>query len=286
LNPEDGTFIHQLKLRLKEYMRQIDSIQDQFRDEQDEPKAMARLDRLTDRVFEELVSMGVPDVAQGFSGTTGKTALEEPPWDKFEYWARVRRAALESFYIDLDNDPDYWLKKLNPPQFDAQSKSVEIGGNKVFIVHGRNHAVRNSIRLFIQDEMKLETVVMEAGAHKGRTLAEKLEEMAEGCGFAVIIASLDDYLFVVDKPSWDSMKLTDSSRRVRRVRQNVLIEIGFFWARLGRKRTAILAEEGIEGEEASDIKGIGFIPITEDLARTKLELRKELDAWSEAQRRK
>ena len=285
MNAEERTLIHQLKLRLKEYMRQIDTIQDQFRDEQDESRAMAQLDRLTDRVFEELVSMGVPDVAQSFSGTTGKTAVEEPPWDKFEYWARVRRAALESFYTDLDNDPEYWLKKLNPPRLDAQTRAAEVGGNKVFIVHGRNHAVRNSIRLFIQDEMKLETVVMEAGAHKGRTLAEKLEEMAEGCGFAVIIASLDDYLFVVDKLSWDSVKLPESSRRVRRVRQNVLIEIGFFWARLGRNRTAILAEEGIEGEEASDIKGIGYIPITEDLARTKLEVRKELDAWIDGQGR-
>lgn len=87
----------------------------------------------------------------------------------------------------------------------------------VFIVHGRNHAVRDKIDLFLTKDLGLKTVVMEAGPFAGRTLPEKFEELARSCSFAIFILSADDSL--IDKAT---------GTEIRRARQNVILEIGFF----------------------------------------------------------
>lgn len=145
-------------------------------------------------------------------------------------------------------------------------KVFTLGGeqmSKVFIVHGTDHAIRDKIDLFLRDS-GLSTVVMEGVAHGGRTLPEKFEEIAQTCGFAVFILSPDDLLYRHDKSE------------VKRARQNVVLELGYFWGQLGRKlKFALLVDPTIEFP--TDIQGIGWIEITPDLAQTKLKLRKELE---------
>ena|SRR2546425_2906561 len=135
----------------------------------------------------------------------------------------------------------------------------------VFIVHGRNRAIRNEIDLFLRD-LGVRTRVMEYGANLGRTMPEKFEELAKECGYTVVILTADD------------VRLDRSSGQEARVpRQNVLLEGGYFWGRLGRRgRIAFLYDR--DAEIPSDLSGVAWIPITEDLGRTKLELRKELEA--------
>ena len=141
------------------------------------------------------------------------------------------------------------------------------GDLTVFIVHGRNHTVSKEIELFLIKELHLKTRVMESEAHGGRTLAEKFEEIAEVCNFAVFILTADD-------------RLADpqNSKSIHRARQNVILEIGYFWGALGRRNNvAFLIEKTEFMEIPSDIDGIGWIPITADLAEAKLRLRKELE---------
>lgn len=146
--------------------------------------------------------------------------------------------------------------------------AIRVTPNRVFIVHGRDHVIRDKIDLFLTKDCGLETVVMEAGAHTGRTLPEKFEEMASSCSFAVFVLSADDDLLE---------RGTGAPRR--RARQNVILEVGFFWGLLGRKgNCAFLVENHPEMELPSDIQGIGWIPITTDLAETKSRLAKELQA--------
>ena len=153
-------------------------------------------------------------------------------------------------------------------------------GKKVFIVHGSNHNLRNAIALFIQNDLRLETVVMDAKAHKGRTLPEKFEEIAEECGFAVVLVTLDDRLIKGESLTQkDFAGKNIEKRRIRRPRQNVVLEAGYFWGKMGRKRVAFLVEQSKGQQIPSDLSGIGYIPITKDLGRTKEELRKELEAW-------
>lgn len=139
---------------------------------------------------------------------------------------------------------------------------------KVFIVHGRNHAVRDSIALFLTNDLGLKISIMEAGMHGGRTLPEKFEEIASQCAFAVFLLTADDDLVYAAK-----------KKRIKRARQNVILEIGYFWGALGRRgRLAFLVEERPDMELPSDIQGIGSIPITSDLYETKVKLQNELKA--------
>ena len=44
-----------------------------------------------------------------------------------------------------------------------------------------------------------------------------------------------------------------------RARQNVILELGYFWGKLGRDRMCVLYKEGVE--LPSDIHGILYIPM-------------------------
>jgi predicted nucleotide-binding protein len=138
----------------------------------------------------------------------------------------------------------------------------------VFIVHGRDHSVRDEIDLFLTKELHLSTVVMEAGPYSGRTLPEKFEEMAHEAAFAILILSADDRL--VDQTN---------NRELTRARQNVILELGFFWGLLGRiGAVALLVASDPLMELPSDAQGLGWIPITTDLGETKRLLLRELRA--------
>ena len=140
--------------------------------------------------------------------------------------------------------------------------------HKIFIVHGRDHSVRDKIDLFLTKELHLRTIVMEAGAFGGRTLPEKFEQMAHEAAFAVFIMTADDHL--LDKVE---------NRELKRARQNVILELGFFWGLLGRTRSvALLVADDALMELPSDIQGLGCIPITKDLGETKHMLLRELTA--------
>lgn len=157
--------------------------------------------------------------------------------------------------------------KLNGIEIESDNQGDEPmrQQSKIFIVHGSNHVIRNDIRIFLID-LGLQTVVMDATASGGRTLPEKFEELASECQFAVFILSADD-------------DLTDHSNneRIKRARQNVILEVGYFWGAIGRRgNVAFLVDPDIE--IPSDIQGIGYIRITDDLGETKLKLRQELEA--------
>jgi predicted nucleotide-binding protein len=152
-----------------------------------------------------------------------------------------------------------------PPPFLPKSAIVK---NKVFIVHGQNLSVRDAIDLYLTKELKIPTVVMQAGHFGGRTLPEKFEELASTCSFAIFILTADDILH--DQ---------SNNKHLKRARQNVVLEVGYFWGALGRRnKVAFLVDQDPQMELPSDIQGVGWIPITPDLAETKMKLRKELEA--------
>lgn len=178
---------------------------------------------------------------------------------KFEAGIEETVELLDALKGDLDE------VEAAPP---VGAPGPKAGSKRVFIVHGQNHGVRDRIDLFLTKDLGLETVVMEAGPHGGRTLPEKFEEMASRCHFAVFILTADD-----------SLKDLKSGKEMKRARQNVLVETGFFWGAIGRRgRVAFLIEADAAMEIPSDLQGLGWIPITADLAETKLRLQKELRA--------
>jgi predicted nucleotide-binding protein len=154
---------------------------------------------------------------------------------------------------------------IRPRSYWPGSQPTEDTRVKVFVVHGRNHGVRDQIRLFLI-EKGLNPVVMETAAMSGRTLVEKFEELAAECAYSIVIATADDDL--VDQKTGKSVK---------RLRQNVVLEIGFFWGRNGRRgKFSVLLEPDPILDLPSDLSGLGYIEITPDLAQTKMKLEADL----------
>src|SRR5207248_6929906 len=98
--------------------------------------------------------------------------------------------------------------------------------DEVFVVHGHDE-VRHTVSELITGA-GLQPVMLDGRPNRGRTIIEKLEDHAN-TSFAVVLLTPDD----------EGRK--KGSRRLRpRARQNVILELGYFLARLGRQRVCAL----------------------------------------------
>jgi predicted nucleotide-binding protein len=123
---------------------------------------------------------------------------------------------------------------------------------RVFVAHGRDEGLRDRVARVL-DRLGFEVVTLSQEPHWGRTLIEKFEDETLGVGFAVVILSPDDWGRGPDEEKWPE----DPNR----ARQNVILELGYFIGRLGRRRVTALTAPRVE--LPSDIHGLGYVPLGE-----------------------
>lgn len=134
---------------------------------------------------------------------------------------------------------------------------------KVFVVHGRSMGWSETVARFL-GQLGIEPVILNEQASRGDTLIEKLERYSE-VPFAVVLLTPDD-----------EGRLAAPGEMLRpRARQNVVLELGYFAARLGREWVCAL--HGGEIELPSDWHGVAWVALDERGA-WKLELARELKA--------
>ncbi len=142
-------------------------------------------------------------------------------------------------------------------------KPVDVRDNKnVFIVHGHNEAVQQSVARVIA-KLGLNPIILSEQPSGGKTIIEKFESHSE-VGFAIVLLTDDD----------QGKAKTDLELKSR-ARQNVVLELGFFIGKLGRQRVLPLYTEGVE--LPSDIHGLLYVPIDRTQA-WKFAIAKELNA--------
>ncbi len=129
--------------------------------------------------------------------------------------------------------------------------------SRVFIVHGHDIAVRESVARFISQKLGLEPIILSEQPNKGRTVITKFPETCSNVGFAIVLMTPDDL-----------GKSRDSSELNARARQNVILELGFFIGALGLDRVAAVVKGNIE--HPSDFDGVVYIAFDQDDWRTKL----------------
>ena len=112
---------------------------------------------------------------------------------------------------------------------------------KVFIVYGHDRVMKLEVENFLRSRLKLDVVVLDEEPNGGRTIIEKFEHYSKDCAFAVILMSPDDDVDV-------------NGQIYKRARQNVVLELGYFMAKLGRDKVCALVRGDIE--KPSDISGI------------------------------
>jgi hypothetical protein len=124
---------------------------------------------------------------------------------------------------------------VNPP------KIMKPRSEKIFIVHGHDGEARESVARFISS-LGLHPIILHEQANRGRTVIEKVEAHGD-VGFAVVLLTPDDL-----------GKAKNGTELEPRARQNVLLELGYFFGRLGRENVCALKRG--EVEVPSDFAGV------------------------------
>jgi predicted nucleotide-binding protein len=132
---------------------------------------------------------------------------------------------------------------------------------KVFIVHGHDDGAREAVARYLE-RLAFEVIILHEQASRGRTIIEKIEDHGE-VGFAVVLLTPDD------------IGGTDNASLKRRARQNVILELGYFIARLTRSRVCALKRGDVE--VPSDFGGVVYTEFDEN-GGWKTSLGRELEA--------
>lgn len=148
-------------------------------------------------------------------------------------------------------------------------KTVIEGGattdsRKVFVVYGHDEIARTQLEAMLR-RWDLDPIILDQQASGGQTIIEKLEEYGADVGYAIVLATPDD----------DGKAKAEATYRSR-VRQNVVLELGMFLAKLGRNRVAILLKEAADFEKPSDIQGLIYIPFQNKVDEVSISLIREL----------
>lgn len=114
------------------------------------------------------------------------------------------------------------------------SKGVQLKKD-VFVVHGHNEGLRESVARFLE-KVGLKAIILHEQPNSGRTIIEKFEDHSN-VSFAVVLLTADDV---------GRKKADLESANQFRARQNVIFELGFFIGKLGRRKVCAIYETGVE----------------------------------------
>lgn len=136
---------------------------------------------------------------------------------------------------------------------------------KIFIVHGHDTEFLLELKDYVQNTLKLgQPVILREKASGGRTILEKFEKEIRNV----------DLVFVLLTP--DDKNYSDADLDVRRSRQNVIFEMGFFYAKLQRSSGRIILLKKGEIEIPTDIAGVTYVDISNGVAAAGERIRVEL----------
>jgi predicted nucleotide-binding protein len=138
---------------------------------------------------------------------------------------------------------------------------------RVFVVYGHDHAAARSLRRFLSTSFKYtDFVTLQKMPGGGRTIIEKFEEYATGCDIVFALLTPDDVAWPKRRPD----------QKEHRSRQNVIFELGFFYAKLSRQGGSVIVLKKGDVAIPSDLQGMDFIDITRGMRTAQEAIRKQL----------
>jgi len=142
--------------------------------------------------------------------------------------------------------------KINSP-----TKAITENNNKelkkVFIVHGHDEEMKQAVARVLQ-KLNLTPIILHELPDEGKTIIEKFEKYSD-VDFAIILLSPDDFAH---------QKGASQSDGKFRARQNVIMELGYFIAKLGRNKVVALYRQNDDFEIPSDYLGVLYKPYIAD----------------------
>jgi predicted nucleotide-binding protein len=133
---------------------------------------------------------------------------------------------------------------------------------KVFIIHGHDEAKRRELEAILTAQFGLVPIVLAEQPNAGaNTIIEKFEHYAPMCSFAFALFTPDDQVTIAGRPYLQA-------------RPNVIWELGWFCAELGRPNVMLILKEGTE--VFSDFSGIVQHRFTANVAERFVDIQRDL----------
>lgn len=152
-----------------------------------------------------------------------------------------------------------YLHEMKETSLEKQSPIVAKSYSKIFIVHGHDGELKESVARIVEKQ-EIEAIILSEQVNSGRTIIEKFENYSDVDG-AICLFTADDY---------GRAKVVSKDKL--RARQNVVLETGYFMGKLGRKNIVILTDN--EVEMPSDLSGV----VHTNTTNWQISLLKELKA--------
>jgi predicted nucleotide-binding protein len=171
-----------------------------------------------------------------------------------------RNIQLVATSIDKHNQKEFPKKEIKAVRQETSLTKNEVIKQDIFIVHGHNEEIKHNVARVLE-KLKLNPIILHEQSNEGLTIIEKFEKHSNVC-FAIILLTYDDF---------GNSKTKEAKNK--RARQNVILELGYFIAKLGRKNVLPLYEDDVE--LPSDILGVLYTKI-DDSENWKFRLVKEL----------
>ncbi len=215
----------------------------------------------TDTLLKRLFT--TPQLAEEFSWTPGITVLghRESVQEQYQRDLEGIQSRLRKLNSIIERLP---LFELAPGVTPSAPAPAGLSGSRtnVFVVHGHDDRRTSEVARFLE-RIGLRAVILREQPDQGQTIIEKFANHAD-VGFAVVLLTPDD-----------EGRARNGSDLLPRARQNVVLELGYFLGRLGRKYVSALRAPGVE--LPSDLGGVLYIELDEAGA-WQLRLARELRA--------
>ena len=147
-----------------------------------------------------------------------------------------------------------------------EKRMPNLKNNRVFIVYGRDLSAKNELEQLL-NKWGIEALTIDSLPVEGRTIIEQLEHYIPQANYGIVIATPDDKGFLAGED--DIWKY--------RARQNVVLELGILFSKLGRNRVLILKKKCERFENPSDIDGILYVEYVYHVKEAIDKIRRELN---------
>ena len=151
---------------------------------------------------------------------------------------------------------------------DVGAMAVEVAGTRspadskeIFVVHGHSDTAKLQLKKLLS-ALGLEPVILSEQTHRGRTIMEELEHWSTTCSFAIVLMTPDD------------IGSEEQTASLRRARQNVILELGWFMGRLGRENVILISQGDLE--LPSDVLGVLYLQFENDIHEVAADISKQL----------
>lgn len=229
----------------------------------------------------DVCSLSAREMEDYFSRTEKMIQATEPPKElnPVDLYFRSQDATNAKFNI-LKNRQDvekqyailqgFMTSKLTCYRFKVlqkeRQKDLESSiknSKKVFIIHGHNEAKRRELDALLKSRFGLEPIVLSEQPDQGLTIIEKFEKYASQCSYAFALFTPDDII-------------SDGDTEYFQARPNVIFELGWFYANLGRSRVCILDQASEKSRIFSDLQGVMRVQFNNDVSEKYLDIEREL----------